>query len=214
MRRSKRNTTSGQAGRASDTLCLAANSEDTLNSQADLERTSAKPNASGETLPNRPTIRVVRGGLGRIVDEIEVALIKADFGLYQRDNKIVSVAHTPAKTSSGEDTTIIQIVERQEHALLVDAANAATFERFDTRKNKYVADDPPSIAIKALREGGRLRLPILHGVVTAPTMRADGSILSKPGYDSATGLLLYLGHAVFQLRASVLARMRSSAGTG
>jgi hypothetical protein len=158
----------------------------------------AKANGSTETLPNRQTIRVVRGELGRIVDEIQAALIKApDLGLYQRDNKIVCIAYTPAKTSSGEDTTIIQIVERQEHALLVDAANAAIFERYDRRKNKYVADDPPSIAIKALREGGRLRLPVLHGVVTAPTMRADGSILSKPGYDHATGLLFDPGRAVF-----------------
>lgn len=146
---------------------------------------------------NRPTIRVVRGQLGRIVDEIEDALIKADRGLYQRDNKIVSVAYTPAKTNSGEDTTIIQIVERQEHALLVDAANAANFERHDMRRKKFVADDPPSIAIKALREGGRLRLPVLHGVVTAPTMRADGSILSKSGYDDATGLLFEPGRADF-----------------
>ena len=76
-------------------------------------------------------------------------------------------------------------------------ANAATFERYDTRTNKYVPADPPSIAIKALREGGSLRLPVLHGVVTAPTMRADGSILSKPEYDRKTGLLFDPGRADF-----------------
>ena len=41
------------------------------------DRPSAKPNGSAETARNRPTIRVVRGELGRIVDEIEDALIKA-----------------------------------------------------------------------------------------------------------------------------------------
>jgi len=41
----------------------------------------AKPNGGAGTLRNRPTIRVVRGQLGRIVDEIEDALIKADLGL-------------------------------------------------------------------------------------------------------------------------------------
>lgn len=36
---------------------------------------------------------------------------------------------------------------------------------------------------------GRLRLPPLTGIVNAPTMRSDGSILTTPGYDDVTGLL-------------------------
>jgi putative DNA primase/helicase len=35
----------------------------------------------------------------------------------------------------------------------------------------------------------KVLLPVLSGVINAPTLRADGSMLSKPGYDSATGLL-------------------------
>lgn len=138
-----------------------------------------------------PTIRLVAGELGRIVKEAEDALINADLGLYQRDGKIVFVAYTPAKTSTGEDTSTVQIIERQEHAILVDMAEAATFERYDKRTKKFFVADPPLIAIKALRELGLgiLSFPILHGVVTAPTMRADGSILMKPGYDRATSLL-------------------------
>jgi hypothetical protein len=199
MRPSKRNPTSGQAGRASDTLCLAADSEDTLIFKADLQPPSAKPNGGSEATPNRPTIRVARGELPRIVDEIESALIGAEIGLYQRDGRIVAVHHTPAKTRShrpkpGEsetphDTTVIQILERGEHALMVDAASAAIFERYDARKKTFIPDDPPGLAVRALRERGQLRLPVLHGVVTAPTMRPDGSILSKRGYDHATGLL-------------------------
>ena len=33
----------------------------------------------------------------------------------------------------------------------------------------------------------------LRGVITAPTLRPDGSLLDGPGYDSATGLLLKAG---------------------
>lgn len=39
----------------------------------------------------RPTIRLEAGNIERIVDEAEVALIKADRGLYQRDNRIVDI---------------------------------------------------------------------------------------------------------------------------
>jgi hypothetical protein len=35
----------------------------------------------------------------------------------------------------------------------------------------------------------RLQLPVLSGVINAPTLRADGSLLVKPGYDAETGLL-------------------------
>jgi len=140
---------------------------------------------------NRPTIRLVAGEIERIVDEVEIALIQANRGLYQRDNKIVFVAYTPAKTSTGEHTATIQILERGEHALIVDMAASANFEKFDKRPKAWVVADPPILIAKALKEHGlgKLRLPILHGVITAPTMRADGSILCVPGYDAATGLL-------------------------
>jgi putative DNA primase/helicase len=138
----------------------------------------------------KPNIRVVAGELGRIVDAAEVALIRANRGLYQRDGAIVFISYTPAKTSRGEATTTIQILERQEHALIVDMAEAATFERFDKRAKKWVAADPPILAVKALREHGlgKFRFPTLHGVITAPTLRADGTVISSQGYDAATGL--------------------------
>jgi hypothetical protein len=60
----------------------------------------------------KPNIRVVAGELGRIVDAAEVALIGANRGLYQRDGAIVFISYTPAKTSRGEATTTIQILER------------------------------------------------------------------------------------------------------
>jgi putative DNA primase/helicase len=139
----------------------------------------------------RPTIKLVAGEIGRIVDEAELALIKANRGLYQRDGRIVFVSYTPAKTNRGEDTFTIQILDRGEHALIAGMAAAARFERFDKRSEKWFASDPPILIVKALQEHalGKLRFPVLYGVVTAPTMRADGSILSAPGYDAPTGLL-------------------------
>jgi len=141
---------------------------------------------------SRPTIRLVAGEMDRIVDEAEVALLKANRGLYQRDNKIVFVGYSPAKAANGDDTVTIQILERGEHALLVDMAASANFEKFDKRANGWIAADPPLPIVKGLQQHGlgKLRFPTLHGVITAPTLRGDGSILNAPGYDAATGLLL------------------------
>ena len=161
--------------------------------------TGGKPPKAGDG-DGKPVIRVVAGEIERIVDETELALIKANRGLYQRDGKIVFVSYTPAKTSTGEDTVTIQILERGEHALIVDMAVAANFQRSDKRvKQGWVAADPALAIVKALQEHGlgKLRFPMLHGVITAPTMRADGSVLSAAGYDATTGLLFDPGRLRF-----------------
>ena len=44
-----------------------------------------------------------------------------------------------------------------------------------------------------LSKTGQRGLRNLRAVITAPTLRPDGSLLASPGYDEATGLLLKLG---------------------
>jgi hypothetical protein len=60
-----------------------------------------------------------------------------------------------------------------------------------TDRNPPQPIDPPSrpLAIIAKRRD-RCGIRELDGVVTAPTLRPDGSVLDHPGYDSATRLLL------------------------
>jgi putative DNA primase/helicase len=41
------------------------------------------------------------------------------------------------------------------------------------------------------------QLPGLTGIIEAPTLRPDGSLLTKPGYDEATGLLFVPGETAF-----------------
>ncbi len=55
---------------------------------------------------------------------------------------------------------------------------------------KVVDIDPPTKLSQTIVDmRGRRGLKSLVAVVTAPTLREDGSILSDPGYDAATGLL-------------------------
>ena len=54
-----------------------------------------------------------------------------------------------------------------------------------------VLEDPPmKIADQLLALGKRRQLKRLEAVITAPTVRPDGSLLDQPGFDSLTGLLL------------------------
>ncbi len=137
-----------------------------------------------------PTIRLEAGNIEPIVDEVEAALVSARRGLYQRGGLIVSVGHAPALAAHGRDVIVQRIAERGDHALLEDICAAARFERYDARVKDFVLKDPPMMLAKTLKQRfGRLRFPPLTGIVNAPTMRADGSMLTKPGYDESTGLL-------------------------
>ena len=136
----------------------------------------------------RPTIRLVEGDIERIVDEAESALIGANRGLYQRDGRIVSAVGVPVLTAQGLKVAQQRIAERGDHALCEDLASAANFVKWDGRARANVTVTPPGWIVRTLRQRpGRLRFPVLTGLINAPTMRADGSILDSPGYDAATG---------------------------
>jgi hypothetical protein len=53
-------------------------------------------------------------------------------------------------------------------------------------------DAPPGIANAIMSKHGERRFPMLDSVVTAPTLRRDGTVFDIPGYDASSGLL-YLG---------------------
>lgn len=58
-------------------------------------------------------------------------------------------------------------------------------------KRYQVLEDPPmKIADQLLALGNRRHLKRLEAVITAPTIRPDGSLLNRPGFDELTGLLL------------------------
>ncbi len=138
----------------------------------------------------RPTIKIIAGEIERVVNEAESALIRANRGLYQRANQIVTVGHAPAIAADGKEIIILRIFERGDHALLEDLAASARFVKLDKRAKGIVAVDPPMAIVKTLQQRtGRLKFPVLSGVVNAPTMRSDGSILCVSGYDLGTGLI-------------------------
>ncbi len=70
------------------------------------------------------------------------------------------------------------------------AANARWMRR-DKKDNRWVAAHPPTFAVQAVATAGSLNgIRSLVGVIETPTLRPDGTAISKPGYDIATGLLL------------------------
>jgi hypothetical protein len=67
----------------------------------------------------------------------------------------------------------------------------AHWERFDKRTEEWVKTMAPmNVAVTLLERDGVFKFPEIVGVIATPTMRPDGTLLLKQGYDPATRLLL------------------------
>ena len=155
-----------------------------------------KPERRG-TNDLRPMISIRAGAIAENVDEMEAALA-ARGGVYQRGDAIVGVGQVPITVASEVETKALRVVPMGEWAVAEAVSSAACCMKFDARADEEVVVNPPMPLVRTLMQrSGRLRLPPLVGVVTAPTLRPDGSVLDVPGYDRATGLFYEPGSTRF-----------------
>jgi hypothetical protein len=142
---------------------------------------------SGSDLPERAVV-VVDADEGRVNDEVLAALGKIST-VYSRGGRLVRVVNAPPPGSLTGDS-IFQIQELPQPSLREMITRATTLVRATSRglENAH----PPEWCTAAI--GARAHYPGLRelaGVVTSPTMRPDGTILDKAGYDPATRLILH-----------------------
>ncbi|RWB24412.1 MAG: hypothetical protein EOQ41_27375 [Mesorhizobium sp.] len=150
----------------------------------------------------KPRINVVKGEIHRAVNQAIAVLSNRDFGIFSRADELVRpVTHsTPTQTltvaKQGENVSrpdgSVIVTTLTEAALTEALTEAALFMKFNLRVNDFVACDcPPEVAKMVLaRKGHNWTMPRLKAVISAPTLRPDGTVLSEPGYDAETGLLL------------------------
>lgn len=147
-------------------------------------------NDCGPAPAGRPTIRIIAGDLPRVVSEGEMAMMNADLPLYQRGSMVVRPASSAVTITDGHKANALRLVVVNRHHISEAMTFAANWERFDARAEDWVSTDCPlRIADTYLAREGLWKLPVLTGIINAPTLRADGSLLDQPGYDAATGLL-------------------------
>ncbi len=147
----------------------------------------------------RPLIQVTGGNLPAEVDAAEAALLSAGHGIYQRGESLVRVVQLPQ--SEGDDG-----VQRPSGAILIHQLSAPWLREKlalsaiwmkEGKNGVYPINPPTEHATALLARIGEWLAPVLRGVVSCPTMRADGTILQEPGYDASSGLLFEPGSIVF-----------------
>ena len=138
----------------------------------------------------RETIRVDVGYLPEAADQAEAALIRAEAGIYQR-GFLCRVSRHPTATVRGitRPAGVVLIAALDEVYLRDLLDRLVEWEHWNQRKKAYTrCNVPDSIAKTLLARSGLWHFPVLTGVISAPTLRPDGSLLATPGYDPATGL--------------------------
>ena len=126
-----------------------------------------------------------------MVDKAEDALLEwPEAEIFQRGGQLVCVVETLMKEAVDGVTRdigalAIQLVSVPQ--LVEIFTTCAEWQKYDGRSEGWRAVDCPSkMAATYLSRAGRWQLPVLAGIIEAPTLRPDGSILEKPGYDTDT----------------------------
>ncbi len=141
---------------------------------------------------NRPVIKIYGGWLHRITSKAERILARQRPPvLYQRGTVLVKLSMIQ---EPGLGLTIRlrpMIVEVTIPGVVDKLTELIRWIRIDGRSGDEVTIDcPERIAKTLLSRAGSCRLPPLAGVIDAPTLRSDGGLLDKEGYDASTGLFL------------------------
>ena len=160
------------------------------NDEREMRRIFDRPRSADES-GEKPVITICGGDLDRISTRGEEALLASHVQLFQRANKLVRPVVSEVDAARGSRTKVAQLIPVEPPYLRDVLCRVVGWTKWNARAKNFVAIDPPSeIATTILARAGEWKFPPITGVISTPTMRPDGTILDREGYDEATGLLL------------------------
>lgn len=133
--------------------------------------------------------------LANVIDDA-IGALKFDRGIYQRDGRLVRVLGA-ASTPDDAKATIPRIAEGTPQVrelpiptLRERLTRVARFEKFDGRAKRWTKSTPTDAIVQGIAARAEWdTVRELVGVIESPSMRPDGTVLDKPGYDAQTRYL-------------------------
>lgn len=140
----------------------------------------------------KPTIQIRAGALHDVATAAERSLIEAGQPIYAQGARLVRpVLERHVRAAQQRETAAVRLVEVNVDDLTDRASRVGRYVRWDARSKKDVLVDPPrNVMATVLARSGEWQFPELAGVITTQTMRPDGTLLTQPGYDAQSRLLL------------------------
>lgn len=136
-----------------------------------------------------PLVTVEQGAVHLLASQGEAAIVDAGLPLFQRGQNLVRPVAQDVPASRGRMTVAAGFREVTRPAMIDMLAQAAQWQKYDGRAKAMKPCDPPSIVAEVLlSRAGSWKVPVVAGVITTPTIRPDGSLLTRGGYDADTRL--------------------------
>lgn len=123
-------------------------------------------------------VRIGSGKLARAVDDT-IELLRDQGDVFDRGDSMVHVT---------DDR--LRVLDR--YGLDQYLGGLIQYQRPGTKGTWVDSNAPADLSKRILSSAASRKLKPLLGVITAPTLRADGSLLNQPGYDRVAQLYLYL----------------------
>ncbi|MBX3222388.1 MAG: hypothetical protein KF795_17850 [Labilithrix sp.] len=144
----------------------------------------------------RALIRVTED-ICEVVD-VGVGALRTDLEVYQRSGALVHVVRIAESESDAAKLLGSPQIRTMAHATLRERlAKVARWVKYDGRSGGLKPCVPPNDVVNALAERGQWKgIRPLVGIIEAPSLRPDGSVIQSEGYDPATGFHL-LGAGAF-----------------
>jgi hypothetical protein len=118
-------------------------------------------------------------------------LIAAHVPFYQRGGELVRPIIRTVKAAHGRLTKTAQLKSIVPIFMRDTMCRHARWERCTPKTMAWLPTTAPlNVAVTLLARDGVWGFPEIVGVIATPTMRPDGSLLLKQGYDAATRLLM------------------------
>ena len=149
------------------------------------------------TTDSRPHVVLDPFDLNGTLDETEAALIGGGAPIYQRGGLLVH-AHRL------DDDKIEYGISRKKGSLGIHPVNSmrltqyidkcvAVFRKTKNSPKRVASSSFSYLAAQIAARVDQWHFKVLDGIIECPTLRADGTVLSAPGYDSASRLFLDAG---------------------
>lgn len=138
----------------------------------------------------RPVITIKAGEHSAVADRAEKTLLTAGVPFFQRSNSLVRPIIETVDAAHGRKTKVAQLVRIDATYLRDMLGRVASWRKFNWKKQEMQIDPPVEIGATILSRVGEWTFPAIAGVISTPTMRPDGSLLTEPGFDPVTRLLL------------------------
>jgi hypothetical protein len=166
-------------------LCLSVGDLETAvkAAQKRLKREAAAEADRTASPQGQGGILLCAGERPRITDEA-FSVIREDGSLFRRGK--VTVCVDGEHTFEANETFIADFLERRTSFYRMKPDANGSFLR-------VAADAPDWLPKRITGLPGERGLHELKGIITAPTLRLDGSLIGEAGFDAATGLLLLPG---------------------